>query len=338
MEKCLKNKIILITGGTGFLGKCLIREILKYKPKRIRIFSRDELKHYNIQKEFNIDSKGPLRNLIGDVRDCERLKRAMQNCDIVIHAAALKRIDILEYNVQESINTNILGTLNVIKAALENNVEKVIFISTDKACSPVNTYGACKFVSERMFIESNYSRGTCKTIFSCVRYGNVINSTGSVIPFFLEKIKEGGDIPITDERMTRFLITSKQAVELVFKAIKYGVGGEVFVPKIPSFRIVDLANELIKKYGKNNKIKIIGVRPGEKIHELMINQIESSKTYDLGNFFIINSQIEKYSDKKNIYIKKAKKVNFEEYSSENCVLEKEKLRDYFNKIDVTNLK
>jgi len=189
MQKYFKNKTILITGGTGFIGQALIKEILKFNPNSIRVFSRDELKHHKLNQKFGFDySKGILRHFIGDVRDYERLKRAMRGCDLVIHAAALKRIDMIEYNVEESIKTNILGTMNVVKAALENNVEKVINISTDKACSPINTYGSCKFVGERIMTESNFSKGKAKTVFSCVRYGNVINSTGSVIPFFLEAL------------------------------------------------------------------------------------------------------------------------------------------------------
>ena len=181
-----ENKVILITGGTGFLGRALVQEILKYNPQSIRLFSRDEVKHHNVQEMFNYHPK--LRNLIGDVRDYDRLKKAMVGADIVIHAAALKRLDILEYNVEEAIKTNIIGSLNVANACLENNVEKAIMVSTDKACAPVNTYGACKFVSERIFTEFNFSKGKKRTIFSCVRYGNVLESTGSVIPFFESKI------------------------------------------------------------------------------------------------------------------------------------------------------
>jgi UDP-N-acetylglucosamine 4,6-dehydratase len=255
----------------------------------------------------------------------------MQHCDIVIHAAALKRIDMIEYNVQESVKTNILGTLNIIRAALENNVGKVIFISTDKACSPVNSYGACKFVSERMITESNFSKGKCRTVFSCVRYGNVINSTGSVIPFFIEKIKKNEEIPLTDERMTRFLITSKQAVELVFTAIKFGIGGEVFVPKLPSFKILDLAIKLREIYGSTSRIKIIGIRPGEKLHELMVNKTEAPRTYEFHNSFVITSQIEGYLNKKYNYLKGAKKINFEEFSSEDRLLENKELEEYLKK-------
>src|SRR3989338_3224443 len=214
------NKVILITGGTGFLGKALTKEILKYNPQSIRVFSRDEVKHHKFQEEFNYNTT--LRNLIGDVRDYQRLKKACRGVDIVIHAAALKRLDILEYNVEESIRTNIFGTLNVVNACLENDVEKAVFVSTDKACSPINTYGACKFVSERIFTESNYNKGNAKTIFTVVRYGNVLESTGSVIPFFVDKIRNCEAIPLTDEKMTRFIITENQAVNLILKALEFG--------------------------------------------------------------------------------------------------------------------
>jgi len=275
MEDIFRNKTILITGGTGFIGRALVKEILRYKPHSIRLFSRDEVKHHNVHeifKDYKDESGGEIiRNFLGDVRDYTRLLKATKGADIVIHAAALKRVDLMEYNVDESIKTNVLGSLNVARACLENNVDKVIFISTDKACSPVNTYGGCKFLSERIFIESNYSKGDARTKFVVVRYGNVLESTGSVIPFFIEKIKSGVKIPITDERMTRFIISSNEAVELIFKALKWGVGGEIFVPKLPSMRIPDLVTVLKDKFSTNNEIEITGIRAGEKIHELMIN-------------------------------------------------------------------
>ncbi len=333
-EKLFRNKSILITGGTGFLGRALIREILKYHPQSIRLFSRDEVKHHRVNLEFGFDfPHGKLRHFIGDVRDYERLKKAMRGCDIVIHAAALKRIDMIEYNVEESIKTNILGSLNVVKAALDNRVEKVVFISTDKACSPVNTYGACKFVSERVFIESNFSKGKSKTSLICVRYGNVINSTGSVIPFFVEKIKKGEEVPITDERMTRFLITEKQAVKLIFNALFYGQGGEVFVPRIPAFKITDLADYLAQRLGKECKKKFVGIRPGEKLHELMINELESPRTLELEDFFIIQSQIKCYQpDKRVKYPKSAKRVNLEDFNSINSLLQGEECGEYLARI------
>ena len=333
MLKEIEGKTILITGGTGFLGRALTKELLKQNPRSIRIFSRDEVKHHKFEEYFKKNPK--LRNFMGDVRDYSRVLKATHGADIVIHAAALKRIDMLEYNVEESIKTNIIGTLNVVRACLENDVEKVVFVSTDKACSPVNGYGACKFVSERMMTESNFSKGFSKTIFTSVRYGNVISSTGSIVPFLIDKIKNGEDFLLTDPGMTRFLITSKQAVDLIFKALKYGIGGEVFVPKIPSFKIVDLMEYLKKEHGTKNKIKIIGMRPGEKLHELMINFEESRKTYELKDVLIITSQIEKYHPElKKEYLKNARKVKFKEYSSENNLLEGEKLEEYFKKINI----
>ena len=332
MKDIFENKTILITGGTGFLGKSLTREILKYNPKSIRIFSRDEFKHHEMSLEF----KNPnFRHLIGDVRDFSRLKKAMNGCDIVIHAAALKRLDLIEYNVEESIKTNIIGTQNIVKAALENKVKKVVFVSTDKACSPVNTYGACKFVSERIFVESNYSKGKADTVFVCVRYGNVINSTGSVIPFFINKIKNGEDIPLTDERMTRFLITDKQAVNLVFSAIKHGIGGEIFVPRLPSFKMVDLISYLKKRYNGNNNVKNIGIRPGEKIHELMVNEAEAPRTYEFENLLVITSQIQNYQRSlEHNYLKDLKTVSFKDFSSENNILQGQELENYFDSMDL----
>lgn len=330
----LKNKTILITGGTGYLGQALTEEILKHNPKSIRIFSRDEVKHHKFQEKFSHNKK--IRNFIGDVRDYERLLKAMRQVDIVIHAAALKRLDILEYNVDEAIKTNILGTLNVVNACLQSNVERAIMVSTDKACSPVNTYGACKFVSERIFSESNYSKGDIRTVFTTVRYGNVLESTGSVIPFFSDKIINGNDIPLTDPRMTRFIISPAQAVELIFDAIKYGVGGEIFVPKLPSFKITDLIEILKEKYNGKNETKIIGLRPGEKIHELMINSSEIPRTYDFENLYIIQSCIQTFQDMDSpIYAKKGKLLNeknMKEYSSEDALVSKEEISKIFKQL------
>ncbi|OIO81016.1 hypothetical protein AUJ84_02110 [Candidatus Pacearchaeota archaeon CG1_02_32_132] len=334
MKHELKGKTILITGGTGFLGRNLVAEILKHKPKSIRVFSRDEVKHHILQEKF-IRHKDVIRTLIGDVRDYERLERAMRGCDIVIHAAALKRIDMIEYNVDESIKTNILGSLNVIRAALINKVDKVILVSSDKACSPVNTYGACKFVAERIFVENNFSKGNAKTTFSCVRYGNVLQSTGSVIPFFLSKIKNNEDIPLTNPDMTRFIITPNHAVELIFNAIKYGEGGEIFIPRLPAFKITDLINYLKEKNNSNNKVKLVGIRPGEKIHELMINSSEVSRTFEFQNMYVITSQIQKYLDRINYnYLKNKKRTGLEEYSSNDAVLPYDKLKRYLDSIDL----
>lgn len=330
------NKTILITGGTGYLGQALTEEILKYKPKSIRIFGRDEVKHYKFQERFVHNIK--IRNLLGDVRDYQRLLKATRGVDIVIHAAALKRLDLLEYNVEESIKTNILGTLNLVNACLASNVKKAVMISTDKACSPVNTYGACKFVSERIFSESNFNKGDLKTIFTTVRYGNVLESTGSVIPFFSEKIVSGDVIPLTDPRMTRFIISPKEAVRLVFDAIRYGVGGEIFVPKLSSFMITDLIEILKEKYHKKNKIKIIGTRPGEKINELMINLSEISRTYNFKNLYIIGSAIQDFQDIHiPEYVRNGKLLtekNMKEYSSENALISKEEVSKLFKKLGV----
>lgn len=329
----LKGKTVLITGGTGYLGRALTEEILKHNPKSIRIFSRDEVKHHKFQEKFSYNEK--IRNFIGDIRDYQRLLKATRNVDVVIHAAALKRLDILEYNVDEAIKTNILGTLNVVNACLQNNVEKAIMVSTDKACSPVNTYGACKFVSERIFSETNYSKGDVRTIFTTVRYGNVLESTGSVIPFFSEKIINGDAIPLTDSRMTRFIISPKQAVELIFDAIRYGAGGEIFVPKLPSFKITDLIEILKEKHDGKNKTKIIGLRPGEKIHELMINYSEIPRTYDFENLYVIGSCIQDCQNEKPEYSKRGKLLkenNMKEYSSEDAIVSKEEISKIFKKL------
>jgi len=273
---------------------------------------------------------------MGDVRDYQRLLKATRQVDVVIHAAALKRLDLLEYNVDESIKTNILGTLNVVNACLANNVEKAVMISTDKACSPVNTYGACKFVSERIFSESNYSKGDIRTIFTTVRYGNVLESTGSVIPFFSSIIDRGDDIPLTDPRMTRFIISPKEAVALVLDAIKYGVGGEIFVPKLPSFKITDLIEILKEKYNGNNKVKLVGLRPGEKIHELMINSSEVVRTYDYKNLYVISSSIQRFKHKNTPhYIKQGKLMdeeNMSEYSSKDALVTKKEVSRIFRKL------
>lgn len=334
MTDMFKGKNILITGGTGYLGRALTKEILKHNPGSIRLFSRDEVKHYKVQELFNYDER--IRNFIGDVRDYPRLLKATRQADIVIHAAALKRLDMLEYNVEESIKTNIIGTLNVVNACLANNVEKAVFVSTDKACSPVNSYGACKFVGERIFSDSNHSKGDIRTIFTTVRYGNVLESTGSVIPFFSDKIKNGKDVPLTEPRMTRFIISPKQATDLVFDAIKYCSGGEVFVPKLPAFKITDLIEILKEKHKAKNKTKIIGIRPGEKIHELMINEAEIPRTYNFKGLYVIRSCIEKYQrPKKPIYMKKGKRLNekvMEKYSSENAVISKNNVKKIFKKL------
>jgi len=323
-----EGQTVFISGGTGFLGRNLVRRILKENPQSIRLFSRDEVKHHKVQMEFNNDPR--LRFLLGDVRDHERLKKATRGCDIVVHAAALKRVDMIEYNTSEAIKTNILGTLNLIEACTENKVKRVIFISTDKACEPVNTYGACKFVSERMFIESNYSKGGEFPKFTCVRYGNVMSSTGSVIPFFVDKIKKGEKIPLTHTEMTRFIINVDQAVDLVFAAIKYGEGGEIFVPKLPSFKITQLISALDSYYNTNSEIEVTGIRPGEKIHELMINESEVDNTYEFGQYYVITSHIQKYLGINPIYVQEGKRMHqgiFKELSSRDGLISDEEVKN-----------
>lgn len=320
-----KDKVVLITGGTGFIGRKIVNRILQYEPQSIRLFSRDEVKHFKAKNYFQ--DHPSLRYLIGDVRDYNRLRKALKGVDIVIHAAALKRLDILEYNVEESIQTNILGTLNVARACWDENVNKAIFISTDKACSPVNTYGACKFIGERIFTESNYNKGKQKTSFVSVRYGNVLDSTESIIPSLTKRIIEDQPLLLTDERMTRFLITPDRAVELILKAIKYGQGGEVFVPDLCSFKITDLIDVLKGHYNKELPTTIIGIRPGEKIHEILINEPESVRTHIYEGCYVVKSNIEKHNANlsTNQYLNLAPIVETKELSSKDFLISKEEL-------------
>ena len=310
-SKIFEGKVILITGGTGFLGRALTKKILEYNPKSIRIYSRDEVKHHKMQTQMP-DKR--LRHLIGDVRDYTRLESGMKGADIVIHAAALKRIDIIEYNVQESIKTNIEGTINVVNACLKNNVEKAVFISTDKACSPINSYGACKFLGERIFVESNYNKGSSRTVFIAARYGNVLASTGSIIPFFIEKINNKEKLTLTDTKMTRFFLPVERAVNEVLNALEYGVGGEIFIPKLKSLKITDLLEVLQNIYGTTG-VETIGIRPGEKIDEYMINEDEITRTYDFDESYVILSQIAKYQEINYAYLKNKKRPAIKKYSS-----------------------
>lgn len=280
----LNGKSILITGGTGSFGKCFTKKLIEKFPdiSRLVIFSRDELKQFEMS-QFYPKAKYPnIRFFIGDVRDQERLRRALEGIDIVVHAAALKQVPIAEYNPFECIKTNILGAQNLIEACLDQNVQKVVALSTDKAAAPINLYGATKLCSDKLFIAANNISGSRDVIFSVVRYGNVMGSRGSVIPFFLEK-KDSGELPITDLEMTRFNISLEAGVDMVLWALKNAIGGEIFVPKIPSYRITDLA----KAIAPECKLKVIGVRPGEKIHEEMITVSDSANTVDLGDYFVI---------------------------------------------------
>lgn len=271
----MNNKTILITGGTGSFGHAAIQHLLKeYNPKRVIVYSRDELKQFEMQQVFQDDC---MRFFLGDVRDRDRLTQAMKGVDIVIHAAAQKQVPAAEYNPSECIKTNINGAENVIQAALANDVERVIALSTDKAACPINLYGATKLVSDKLFTAANNWAGSYATKFSVVRYGNVVGSRGSVVPFFKRLISEGAkELPITDERMTRFWITLPQAVQFVCSALTgYMHGGEIFVPKIPSVRLIDLATAMAPEL----PYKIVGIRPGEKLHELMIPMDVARNTF-----------------------------------------------------------
>jgi UDP-N-acetylglucosamine 4,6-dehydratase (inverting) len=280
----LNNKTILITGGTGSLGQELTRYILKNWPdfKRLVIYSRDEQKQYKMAQEFSHDEYPGIRYFIGDVRDFQRLKRAFEGIDVVIHAAAMKHVPIAEYNPMEVIKTNINGAENVINAALDTAVSCVVALSTDKAAAPINLYGATKLASDKLFIAANNMKGSRDIKFSVVRYGNVMGSEGSVIPFFQKKAKEGV-LPITDFNMTRFNISLEDGVKMVMHAIEHAWGGEIFVPKIPSYKIMDVANAIAPE---SEKIEV-GIRPGEKLHEEMITVSDSFYTYDIGKYYVI---------------------------------------------------
>jgi UDP-N-acetylglucosamine 4,6-dehydratase len=281
----LSGKSLLVTGGTGSFGKAFIKECLEKHPdiKRIVIYSRDELKQYEMGNDpfFKMHEKH-LRFFIGDVRDGARFKRACEGVDIIVHAAALKQVPAAEYNPMECIKTNVFGAENVINGALDSGVKIVVALSTDKAAAPINLYGATKLCSDKLFIAANNMKGWRDIKFSVVRYGNVLGSRGSVVPFFLDK-KKSGSIPITHEQMTRFNITLDQGVALVFKAIEHSWGGELYVPKIPSYRITDVAKAL----APNCKHEIVGIRPGEKIHEEMITESDSLNTIDCGDYYVI---------------------------------------------------
>lgn len=286
VSNSIKNKSIFVTGGTGSFGKEFIKECLKkHNPKKIIIFSRDELKQYEMQNDSFIkkySSQNKLRFFIGDIRDKDRLDMAIKNVDVVIHAAALKQVPTAEYNPFETVKTNIIGSQNVIEASLNNNVKKVIALSTDKASSPVNLYGATKLTSDKLFISANNYKGPKNIKFSIVRYGNVLKSRGSVVPFFLDHNNKGW-FPITSKKMTRFNITLNQGVNFVISSLDKMWGGEVFIPKIPSYNILDLAHAINPK----NKIREVGVRGGEKLHEEMISISESINSYEFKNYYVI---------------------------------------------------
>ncbi len=299
----LNNSSILITGGTGSFGHSFVPLTLKkYNPKRLVIFSRDEMKQWEMEKQFKDDKR--VRFFIGDVRDKNRLHRALHNVDFVVHAAATKIVPTAEYNPFECVKTNIDGAMNLIDTCIDQNVKRVVALSTDKASSPINLYGATKLASDKLFIASNSSyAGGHKTSFSVVRYGNVMGSRGSVIPFFMS-LKDQDELPITDKRMTRFMISLEQGIDLVWHAFKDMVGGEIYVKKIPSMKIIDIA-KLIEPKAKH---KIIGIRPGEKLHEEMISSDDANSTYEYKDYYKILPQINQWS-KDNLRIKDGKKVS-----------------------------
>jgi len=301
----IENKSILITGGTGSLGKALTEDILTKYPnvKKLVIYSRDEQKQFQMAQEFPVFKYPQIRFLIGDVRDEERLKRAFKDIDFVIHAAAMKHVHIAEYNPDECVKTNIHGAQNVINACLETGVERVVALSTDKACAPINLYGATKLASDKLFVAANNITGWNPIRFSVVRYGNVMGSNGSVIPFFINK-KKDGVLPITEPSMTRFNISLQGGVDMVMHALEYAWGGEIFVPKIPSYKIMDVA----KAVGPECEHKVVGIRPGEKVHEEMITPSDSFTTYDLGKYYTILPTQPKWNLKKFIEEFKATKV------------------------------
>jgi UDP-N-acetylglucosamine 4,6-dehydratase len=311
----LNGKSILITGGTGSLGKQLTKTILEKYPnvKKLIIYSRDEQKQFLMAQEFSEEKYPAIRYFIGDVRDYERIKRAIFEVDFVIHAAAMKHVHIAEYNPDECIKTNVGGAENVIKACLNSTVSRVVALSTDKACAPINLYGATKLTSDKLFIAANNIKGKQDIKFSVVRYGNVMGSNGSVIPFFMNK-KKSGVLPITDNRMTRFNISLQGGVDMVLHALEHAWGGELLVPKIPSYKILDVA----KAIGPDCEMQIVGIRPGEKIHEEMITYSDSFTTYDTGKYFVVLPQITNWD--LNEFIKKFNAVKVPEgfnYNSEN---------------------
>ncbi len=280
----LNGKSILITGGTGSFGKAFVAETLRRYPnvKRLVIFSRDELKQYEMERMYPESEYPAVRFFLGDVRNRDRLKRALQSIDTVVHAAALKHVPAAEYNPMEFIRTNIIGAENLIEASMDAGVDRIVALSTDKAAAPINLYGATKLCSDKLFVAANNYAGAAGPLFAVVRYGNVMGSRGSVIPFFLDEAPRGV-LKVTDPRMTRFNISLQEAVDMVLWALERAQGGEIFVPKIPSFRLIDLAEAI----GPNCKIEIVGIRPGEKVHEEMITSSDSYTTIDLGQYYAI---------------------------------------------------
>lgn len=320
------KKKVLITGGTGSLGVALTKKILKEDIDTIRIFSRDEWKQVNLQNSISDER---LRFFIGDVRDGNRLHKALEDIDIVIHTAALKHVPIAEYNPFEAIKTNVFGTQNLIEGCLDNEVSLAIAVGTDKAVAPLNTYGATKLLMERLFVSANYYKGRHKTIFSCVRYGNVMGSRGSIIPYVADRINQNKSIKITDPKMTRFNITMNEALDLIFRGLKNPIPGQILIPKLKSYKLEDLINVIVEMSGKRVKIEKTAVRAGEKYHESLITANEIRNTYETKRDYIV---YEKQSFIKNIDILKNKSISksdlTQDYSSDKVpLLTKEEIRN-----------
>ena len=330
--RMFENKKILITGGTGSLGTALTTKLLKTDVDTIRIFSRDELKQSQMESRFNDER---LRFLIGDIRDKERLEKAVEDVNIVIHTAALKHVPVIEYNPFEAIKTNVQGSQNLVEACLKNDVEFALAVGTDKAVSPFNTYGATKLLMERLFVSANYYKGSHKTKFSCVRYGNVLGSRGSIVPKFIEQITSGKKITVTDPNMTRFSIALDQALDLIFRVIKNAVGGDVHIPKLDAFKVGDVKDVLLDLMGCKNEEERIPVRIGEKFHEILINEHEIRNTYENqdNDYVIFENQLTKDHSET---IPNAKKTTLTtEYSSDRVkITSKEELKKIFIKQNI----
>ena len=326
------NKKILITGGTGSFGKKMVEIVLKkYKPEKLVVFSRDELKQFEMAQRFADSKYGCIRYFIGDVRDKERLERAFNSVDYVIHAAALKQVPAAEYNPFEAVKTNILGAQNVINVAIDRGVKRVIALSTDKAANPINLYGATKLCSDKLFISGNAYVGREETRFAVVRYGNVMGSRGSVIPFFMKK-RETGILPITDPRMTRFWITVEEAVDFVLQCFECMVGGELFVPKLPSMNIMDLATVLAPEC----KTELVGIRSGEKLHEIMVPRDDARNTVEFPNYYVIKPQFNYFGRRFNNDGCKPVEDDFEYNSSTNpWRLTVEEMREMIKKLEAS---
>ena len=340
MEKLLKGKNILVTGGTGSIGGEIVKQCLKYGPKVVRVYSRDESKQFEMQYELKDYSN--VRFIIGDIRDKERLQRAIEDIDIAFHAAALKHVPACEYNPFEAVRTNVLGVQNLIDVAMaERKVEKVVTISTDKATHPTNTMGATKLLSEKLIAAANFYKGTRKTIFSCVRFGNVIGSRGSIIPFIRNQISHGGPVTITDKAMHRFVMSISQAVNLVLKSAEIAKGGEVFILKMPIVKIKDLIEVMIEQwapeYGYNKEdieVKTIGLRSGEKVHEVLMTWEEAARVKELEDMFILQPSWKGYPFTDEFMIELSEsKDNLKEYSSDSFEpLSKDKIIDLLKEV------